>query len=57
MAAIRKRNKNRGLKSKVTRIRKRIIKRGTGIIDRIIDKLPFEMHIPSYQFYIGSQSS
>lgn len=53
MAAVRKinkKNKKRGLKSKVTRIRKRIVKRGTGIINKIIDKLPFEVHVPSYQF-------
>lgn len=26
------------------------MKRGTGIIDRVIDKLPFELHIPKYQY-------
>lgn len=38
-----KRNKER--KSKKART-----KRGRGIFDKIIDKLPFELHLPSYQF-------
>lgn len=25
-------------------------KRGVGIIDKIIDKIPCEMHVPGYQF-------
>lgn len=25
-------------------------KRGDGIIDKVIDKLPFEMHVPGYQY-------
>lgn len=30
--------------------RKNKSKRGTGIIDRIIDKVPFELHLPKYQY-------
>lgn len=26
------------------------VKSGQGIIDKIIDKIPFEMHVPSYQY-------
>lgn len=25
-------------------------KRGAGLIDKIIDKIPFELHIPKYQY-------
>lgn len=25
-------------------------KRGDGIIDKVIDKIPFEMHVPGYQY-------
>lgn len=25
-------------------------KRGDGIVDKIIDKVPFEMHVPGYQY-------
>lgn len=31
-------------------IRKSEMKRGDGIIDKIIDKVPFEMHVPGYQY-------
>lgn len=30
--------------------RKRSIKKGDGIIDKIIDHIPIEMHIPGYQY-------
>lgn len=29
---------------------RKIIKRGDGIIDKIIDKVPFELHVPGYQY-------
>lgn len=29
---------------------KRQLKRGAGIIDTMIDKLPFELHVPKYQY-------
>lgn len=29
---------------------KKTVKRGRGLFDRIIDKLPFELHLPSYQY-------
>lgn len=31
-------------------MRKRITKCGTSLIDKIIDKIPFELHVPKYQF-------
>lgn len=30
--------------------KKHSLKRGKGIIDKIIDKLPFELHVPKYQY-------
>lgn len=46
-----KRNqKRKGNFSPQDAIKKRVIKRGDGIIDKIIDKVPFEMHVPGYQF-------
>lgn len=30
--------------------RSSIKKRGAGIINKIIDKLPFELHVPGYQY-------
>lgn len=44
---IKKRTKKRGMK--VIK-KKRIIKRGKGIINKLIDKLPFELHIPTYHY-------
>lgn len=38
-------------KTSAKRKRKKVdFKYGTGIIDKIIDKLPFELHVPSYQY-------
>lgn len=45
MTSIRKKSN----KTKV-RSRKQTTKRGNGLVDKIIDKLPFEMHLPKYQF-------
>lgn len=42
-----KENKNRGKNIKLKRSRKKF---GGNLIDRIIDKLPFELHVPSYQY-------
>lgn len=41
--------KNKSKKRKRKSIRK-IIKEGVGFVDTLIDKLPFEVHVPSYQF-------
>lgn len=35
---------------KRNRHQKKKCKSGTGLIDRIIDKIPFELHLPSYQY-------
>lgn len=47
---VRKKNKKKKKPSKSVRLKNRIVKCGTGIIDKIIDKLPFEVHVPNYQF-------
>lgn len=44
MTTIRKKRNKRKV------VRKRTTKRGCGLIDKIIDKIPFELHIPKYQF-------
>lgn len=43
-------NKKRNHFKNKQQILKKKIKRGSGIIDRIIDKLPIELHIPGYQY-------
>lgn len=55
MAAQRKKRRTRGTKRKkktlVKRCQtKRVRKYGKGLIDRIIDKIPFELHVPGYQY-------
>lgn len=40
---------NKNVQTKRNR-KKSSFKCGTGFIDKIIDKLPFELHVPSYQY-------
>lgn len=42
--------KTQKLSSRKSGVKKSLVKRGKGFIDRVIDKLPFELHIPSYQY-------
>lgn len=41
--------KKKNFRTKPKKLTKKI-KRGSGIIDKIIDKLPLELHIPGYQY-------
>lgn len=49
-----KRNKNKKKKaktvSKVKKTFKKSVKSGVGLVDKLIDKLPFELHLPSYNY-------
>lgn len=46
-----KQRKNRKLSVKCDTLkRKSKTQRGKGLINKIIDKLPFELHVPSYQY-------
>lgn len=40
------------LKRKKSRktLRKKSAKRGSGLLDKLIDKLPFELHLPNYNY-------
>lgn len=35
---------------KVKKITPKTVKRGAGVVDKLIDKLPFELHLPTYNF-------
>lgn len=37
-------------KKKLRKILLKSVKRGSGFVDKIIDKLPFELHLPSYNY-------
>lgn len=37
-------------KKKVKKTLRNSVKRGLGLVDKLIDKLPFELHLPSYNY-------
>lgn len=37
-------------KKKVKKSLRKSVKRGLGLVDKLIDKLPFELHLPSYNY-------
>lgn len=37
-------------KKKVKKSVPKLLKRGSGLVDKLIDKLPFEIHLPGYNY-------
>lgn len=37
-------------KKKVKKTVRKSVKRGSGLVNKLIDKLPFELHLPSYNY-------
>lgn len=45
-----KKDKKKKKKVKQNNKFRKFIRKGVGLLDRIIDKIPVELHLPSYQF-------
>lgn len=50
MKALKKRKTKKKRSGRKNKNKKLLTKRGTGLIDKIIDKIPVELHVPKYQF-------
>lgn len=37
-------------RKKVGKSLRKTVKRGLGLVDKLIDKLPFELHLPNYNY-------
>lgn len=37
-------------RKKVKKIVRKSVKRGSGLVNKLIDKLPFELHLPGYNY-------
>lgn len=50
MVAVQRKRKHKTKNKSVNPDKKLGTKRGNGLLNKIIDKLPFELHVPSYQY-------